>query len=103
MKTEFGTEVADGVMALTKNAELPTKAEQMNDSLHRIKQQPQEVWLVKLGDRISNLGKPPHHWNPEKIAVYRDEAITIHRELGEASPLLGDRLLARIESYEAFL
>ena len=103
VQAEFGTEVADGVMALTKNAELPTKAEQMNDSLSRIKQQPKALWLVKLGDRISNLGKPPHYWKPEKIAAYRDEAITIHRELGEASPLLGDRLLARIETYGTYL
>ncbi len=103
VKAEFGAEVADGVMALTKNAELPTKAAQMDDSLARIRQQPRELWLVKLGDRISNLGQPPHYWQPEKIATYRDEAIKIHQALGEASVLLGDRLLARIEAYGAFL
>lgn len=98
----FGLAVADGVMALTKNAALPTKSEQMDDSLARIKQQPKEVWLVKLGDRISNLGQPPHYWKPDKIAAYRDEAKKIHRELGKASELLGNRLLVRIETYGEF-
>ncbi len=103
VQAEFGTGIADGVMALTKNAALPTKAKQMDDSLKRIKQQPKELWIVKLGDRISNLGKPPHYWKPEKIATYRDEAVKIHRALGEASPLLSNRLLAKIEAYGAYL
>lgn len=103
VKAEFGVGVADGVMALTKNGALPTKAEQMSDSLLRIQHQPKEVWLVKLGDRISNLGKPPHYWKPEKVAAYRDEAIQIHQALGEASLLLGDRLRVRIDAYGEYL
>ena len=95
----FGEAIAQGVQALTKNETLPTKAEQMDDSLARIKQQPREVWMVKLADRISNLGPPPSHWAPEKIGFYREEALKIHRELGEASGVLGDRLLARINAY----
>ena len=95
--------VADGVLALTKNPTLPTKAEQMDDSLKRIQQQPKALWIVKLSDRISNLGKPPHYWTPEKITAYRDEAIKIQQALGEASPLLSDRLLAKIEAYRAYL
>ena len=47
---------------------------QMADSLARIKQQPKEVWLVKLADRSANLGKPPHYWSAEKILAYRQEA-----------------------------
>ncbi len=99
---KFGPAVANGVLALTKDATLPTKAEQMDDSLVRIKQQPQEVWMVKLADRISNLGPPPHHWTPEKIRFYHDEALKIHRELGEASAVLSDRLQSRIKAYESF-
>jgi GTP diphosphokinase / guanosine-3',5'-bis(diphosphate) 3'-diphosphatase len=37
IKNDFGKEVADGVLALTKNFDLPTKSEQMKDSLQRIK------------------------------------------------------------------
>src|SRR5262245_9451528 len=53
----FGVQVASGVLALTKDAKLP-KAERMADSLRRIREQPREVWMVKLADRITNLQKP---------------------------------------------
>jgi hypothetical protein len=32
-----------------------SKEQQMPDSLQRIRQQPKEVWLVKMADRICNL------------------------------------------------
>lgn len=103
VKAEFGLEVADGVMALTKNLALPSKTEQMRDSLTRIQQQPKEVWAVKLGDRITNLNQPPHYWTPEKIAFYRDEAIEIHQALGDASERLSDRLQTKIKTYANYL
>lgn len=98
----FGRAVADGVLALTKDATLP-KAEQMPDSLRRIRQQPQAVWLVKLADRIVNLQPPPRHWQAAKIAAYKVEARSIHAALAEASPLLAARLAAKIEAYGAGL
>ncbi|MEW5956291.1 MAG: HD domain-containing protein, partial [Chloroflexota bacterium] len=69
----FGLEVANGVLALTKDATLSTRAEQMADSLQRIRQQPPEIWMVKLADRITNLYHPPYYWDNEKIEVYRQE------------------------------
>jgi (p)ppGpp synthase/HD superfamily hydrolase len=99
IEQEFGTKVADGVLALSKNKKLATKKEQMVDSLNRIKQQPQEVWMVKLCDRITNLQPPPTHWNHEKIAQYRDEAQVILAQLGEANNFLADRLKNKIENY----
>ena len=63
LQAEFGLEVTQGVMALTKDFNL-TKSAQMPDSLHRIRQQPLEVWMVKLADRISNLQRPPHDSQP---------------------------------------
>lgn len=66
VQKEFGTMVADGVMALTKNDDLPIKKAKIKDSLFRIKQQPKEIWLVKLGDRITNLYHPPYYWSDEK-------------------------------------
>jgi len=95
----FGRAVADGVLALTKDATLPSKAAQMADSLARIRQQPREVWLVKLADRIVNLQPPPHHWNQAKIAVYRAEAKTILDALGQADGWLAARLQRKIEEY----
>ncbi len=100
VQERFGTAVAEGVLALTKDATLP-KAEQMADSLRRIQRQPPEVWCVKLADRISNLMPPPNHWTPEKIAAYREEAVLIHQTLGSANPWLADRLWAKILSYPA--
>ncbi len=103
LEEEFGSAVADGVLALSKNPRLPTKDEQIRDSLRRIKQQPKEVWMVKLADRIANLSYPPHHWNNNKILSYRDEAIVIHSELHTASSVLAQRLQKRIEIYPKYL
>ncbi len=95
----FGKDVADGVAALTKDEKLPTKQEQMADSLRRIREQPAEVWRVKLADRITNLQPPPSHWSTEKKLSYRSEAVTILDALGAASPYLAERLQAKIAAY----
>jgi len=99
---QFGTAVADGVQALSKDAALP-KADRMADSLRRIRLQPHAVWMVKLADRITNLADPPRYWTPEKRRAYRDEAIEIADALGAASPTLDARIRARIAAYQAFL
>ncbi len=96
----FGPAVAAGVLALSKNASL-AKEEAMRDSLARIRREPREVWLVKLADRIANLGTPPVHWDREKCLLYAAEAQTILDALGEASPLLADRLASRIAAWRA--
>ena len=98
----FGDAVAAGVSALTKNAALPTKAEKMADSLRRITEQPPEIAVVKLADRITNLATPPHSWSQEKCAAYRLEAGLIADTLGYASPALVQRLRSRMEAYLAY-
>lgn len=95
----FGVAVAQGVLALTKDTTLPSKAAQMADSLARIRQQPHEVWMVKLADRITNLQPPPAHWDPAKIAAYRVEAGTILDALGSADEWLAARLRGKIAAY----
>lgn len=97
----FGEEVSNGVLALTKNKQLPTKAEQMADSLTRIKEQPHEIWIVKLADRITNLQAPPSHWSKKKVRAYREEAITILDALGSSHNALAKRLEKKIEDYQA--
>ena len=99
---DFGSEVADGVLALTKNHELP-KPEQMADSLSRIKAQPREVWMVKLADRITNLQEPPHYWTRGKCMAYRAEAEVILRELREGDEGLARRLEEKIHQYGRFV
>lgn len=98
LESRFGLAVAAGVKALSKNPSLP-KASAMQDSLERIRQQPREIWVVKLADRITNLGSPPAHWSTEKIEYYRQEAKDILSALGEASPFLAERLVQRIRDY----
>ncbi len=103
VKSRFGTNVANGVLALTKNLKLTSKHEQMLDSLERIREQPQEVWMVKLADRITNLQPPPHYWNKEKIQNYRKEARLILEQLGEANQHLADRLEGKIKNYVQYV
>ena len=103
IESNFGVEVAQGVSALTKNQYLPSKSEQMKDSIKRIKMQPKEIWMVKLSDRITNLQPPPKHWDREKIANYKNEARLIREELGEANQYLTVRLDAKITKYEEYL
>lgn len=98
LRVAFGPAVADGVSALTKNEALP-KAEQMADSLRRIRSQPREVWLVKLADRITNLEPAPAHWSAEKRVKYRAEAQEIFSALSSAHAALAQRLAEKIAGY----
>ncbi|HLJ55351.1 MAG TPA: HD domain-containing protein [Chthonomonadaceae bacterium] len=100
--TAFGPAVAAGVGALTKRKQA-SKAEAMADSLSRIRQQPREVWLVKLADRICNLQPPPHYWTSEKRIAYREEARQILEALGGASAYLAARLAHKIDAYGDYI
>lgn len=98
----FGTPVADGVAALSKNPKIP-KSDRMADSLARIQGQPFAVWCVKLADRITNLQPPPPGWSARKISAYAEEARAILRELGEASPFLSRRMESKMVQYEKWI
>jgi (p)ppGpp synthase/HD superfamily hydrolase len=94
----FGADVAQGVLALTKNRELKEEL-RMQDSIERIKLQPKEIWIVKLADRITNMASQPSHWTRDKIINYKSEADYILKSLGSASPFLEERLKKRIDNY----
>lgn len=103
---QFGSYVADGVLALSKDGAIGVSEDehkrkwlQLEDSLLRIKEQPKEIWMVKLADRITNLQPPPKGWNDEKIARYKKGAELIYQELASASEYLGQRLNMKIERY----
>ncbi len=102
LSAAFGSAVANGVQALTKDATLP-KDQKMADSLARILQQPKEVALVKLADRITNMAQPPNHWPNEKRIAYRQEAKVILQQLGHANDYLAARLAAKIDAYSAWI
>jgi (p)ppGpp synthase/HD superfamily hydrolase len=95
IRSSFGVKVADGVNALSKNPVLE-KSQQLVDSLDRIREQPLEIWMVKLADRITNLQSPPSHWSQAKITSYHQEAIE------SASPYLSLRLAEKIENYRRY-
>lgn len=98
---EFGSAVADGVLALSKDKKIE-KHLQMADSLQRIRRQPPEIWMVKLADRITNLQPPPSDWSKEKIERYKAEAVEILSVLGEASNFLSSRLREKINVYNSY-
>ena len=95
--------VVNGVSALTKNTSLPSKQEQMKDSLERLKQMPKCVQMVKLADRITNLAPAPAFWNKTKRKAYLDEAKFILRELGASNKYLAKELQNKIANYEVDL
>lgn len=97
----FGLNILAGVKALTKDGSLPDKSQQMADSLLRIQQQPREVAIVKMCDRISNLSRqPPSWWTAEKTTKYATEGLLIAKELGAYSSVAHNRLLKTVESYQ---
>jgi (p)ppGpp synthase/HD superfamily hydrolase len=102
LRSEFGSDVSEGVEALTKNRSL-SRSKRVEDSLQRIVKQPKEVWMVKMADRITNLQSPPPHWDKEKIREYREEALLIYENLREGSLLLAERLKLMIDNYERFM
>jgi guanosine-3',5'-bis(diphosphate) 3'-pyrophosphohydrolase len=96
--SEFDEEIAQAVLALTKNAEI-SKEERMMDSLARIKKLTKEVWAVKLADRITNLQVPPENWSLEKIQEYQKQALQILDSLKGGNIYLEKRLAERIQNY----
>ena len=99
----FGEAVANGVQALSKDPLIEGKDAQMEDSLKRIREQPEEVWSVKVADRISNLYQPPFYWNKERCQRYQDESRYIRITLDKANPILLQRLDQKIAEYQRFV
>lgn len=102
IESKFGLKIAKGVSALTKNSDLP-KDEQMPDTLERVKDQPLEIWAIKLADRITNLQTPPLDWTKQKKEEYYKESKTILKELKEGNVFLAKRLEIKIREYEGYL
>lgn len=102
VETSFGRKVAQGVLALTKNETLPREA-QMHDSLQRILQQPDEVRIVKMCDRIDNLNAPPDYWTTEKRKAYQTEGQIILDTLKGVCPYAEARLQYKIEAYSHYI
>ncbi|MFK7806198.1 MAG: HD domain-containing protein [Saprospiraceae bacterium] len=96
----FGTNISNGVLALTKNTSIASKDDQMTDSLTRINLLRKEVGIVKIADRITNLQKPPPHWTNSKTQSYHQQAIIIANKLHGKNEYLENRLKGKIEAYK---
>jgi len=101
--TDFSPEVADGVEALTKDKSLASKQEQMRDSIEKLMNQPYEVQMVKLADRITNLSTPPSHWDNDKKKAYLKEASFILSCLKNSNIHLSMRLEEKINDYQKYI
>ncbi len=100
IKITFGAKIAEAVHALTKNENIISKKDRMIDSLSRIQLLSNEVGLVKLADRITNLQTPPDHWSHEKIYNYYNEAMLIATVLQDKNDYLNKRLIKKIRDYK---
>ncbi|MFT6336165.1 MAG: (p)ppGpp synthase/HD superfamily hydrolase [Halioglobus sp.] len=99
----FGLAVAEGVKALSKKEFYHDKRDMMIDSLKRIKQQPKEIAMVKMADRICNLYSSPYYWGRERRLAYQKESILILQELEQASDYLSLRLKQKIRNYDVYI
>ena len=94
----FGSQVAEGVLALTQQ-----EGESTENYLKKIVRQSKEIWMVKLADRIWNMHEPPEHWDLTKRKAYCGEAKVILETLKGGSPYLAARLSDRIYAYNKFI
>jgi guanosine-3',5'-bis(diphosphate) 3'-pyrophosphohydrolase len=102
LEETFGIEVSKGVFALTKDGK-NEKEKQMKDSIEKILACSKEVGIVKMSDRITNLQKPPKHWDNKKIISYREEAKYILESLKSSNKYLSERLALKIDEYEKYI
>ncbi len=100
IKKDFGKAVAEGVGAMTKNEALP-KEQQLKESLVRILEQPPEIAMAKMADRISSMLPAPIDWKPQKIETIISNAQMILDMLSQTSPYLSKRLKEKISLYRA--
>ena len=99
---DFSEAIANGVEALSKDKSLQSKQEQMKKSIEMLLEQPYEVQMVKLADRITNLSTPPKHWENDKKKAYLKEASFILSCLKNSNIYLSVRLEEKIENYKQY-
>ena len=100
VEERFGSAVRVAVQALTKDKSIDSKQKRMEDSLNRILEQPKEVAIVKLADRVTNLQEPPEYWSGPKRAAYLEEARMIAEALSGKNAFLDKRMGRKIREYE---
>ena len=97
----FGEKIADGVLATTRDRAKIDK-EQIPDCLVRIKEQPHEVWIAKISDRIYNLKQIADGQVFSWAEDYVKESRVICNELSSLGGIAIAVLDLRIEQCERF-
>jgi len=98
IKLNFGENVANGVLAVSKEDNIE-KEKQMENCIQKIKRSPKEIAMVKLADRIFNIRERVPTWSKEKQEFYKKEAQYICDNLGYASSGLKQALIDAIDNY----
>lgn len=98
IEEKFGSKIACGVSALTKNDNLK-KEEKMQDSLNRIKKCGKEVATIKMADRLFNIRDRVPTWSKEKQENYLQESKLILKELGHFNKSIAKELENYINKY----
>ena len=98
LNLKFGKTVADGVLALSRDENLPYE-KQIADCVVRIKKLSKEVAIVKMADRLFNIRARAKMWTKEKQDKYKQEAQYICDELGYCSKNLKQALQEVIDIY----
>lgn len=95
---EFGFNIANAVNSLSRNEKIPFN-EQIPDCLNRIKNQPKEVAIVKMADRLFNIRERYKAWDLERQEMYKKESQLVCDELGYASDNMKKALQLAIDEY----
>ena len=102
IEAQFGQHIAFCVQALSKNPALRGRAAS-EEAVARIAKAPSEAAIVKLADRLCNIGGAPNpRWTAWKIADYTAESEHILDVLHTASPFLAEQLAERIRVWKGF-
>ena len=103
IQKNFGNHVVECVLAVSKNPELRGRAAS-EEAVARIMKAPIEAGIVKLADRICNIGGLPRKgWSSEKVHDYLLESEHIMHCLGDKSPTLSGVLEQRINVWREFV
>ncbi len=98
IETEFSNKVASAVMALSRNLKIEVD-KQIPDCIERIKNQPKEVAIVKMADRMFNMRERFPYWDKAKQDNYKIEGQLICDELGFMCENLKNELQKTINNY----
>ena len=107
LEGQLGLDVAEGVLALSKDGTLPNEPPiylQWLDHIKRIRQQPQVVWAVHMANWVVKLQQaPPKEWDKAQLELNLQEAIGVQLALSDACQPLSKSLLDQIEDYRVYL